>query len=78
MALVALVGYCTKHLPLQHPNIKLPCNSDKGTTGGMTNDSPVTAEFPAVSVVGFFSSSLCLSNGAELWSDVVFILGPDI
>ena len=47
VANVALVGYCTKYRPLQHPNIKLPCNNDKATTGGTTNDSPFTAEFPA-------------------------------
>ena len=58
VANVALVGYCTKYRPLQHPNIKLPCNNDKGTTGGTTNDSPFTAEFPAFSALWVCSLSV--------------------
>ena len=37
---VSVVGSCTNYRPLQHPNIKLSCNNDKGTTAGTTNDSP--------------------------------------
>ena len=31
---VTPVGSCTNYRPLQHPNIKPPCNNDKRTTGG--------------------------------------------
>ena len=37
---------------LQHPNIKLPCNNDKGTAGGTTNDSPFNMQLPAGQTTG--------------------------
>ena len=33
-------GYCAKYCPLQHPNIKLICNSNIGPTMGITHHSP--------------------------------------
>ena len=44
---VVLVGYCMNCRPLQHSNINLPWNNDKGTTGGMTIDSPFNTKLPA-------------------------------
>ena len=64
VANVALVGYCTKYRPLQHPNIKLPCNNDKGITGGTTNDSPFTAEFPALLALWVCSLSVSVCRMA--------------
>ena len=67
---VALVGSCTNYRPLQHPNIKLPCNNDKGTTGGMTNNSPFNMKLPAPGFSALYSLALSVSYSVK-WPRVV-------